>query len=60
VKEERGHRWMRVWQNADRLEQISLKIIEVEFEELNILSWQTMYLFDRLIKSLTAKINNNP
>lgn len=51
---------MRVWQNADRLEQISLKIIEVEFEELNILSWQTMYLFDRLIKSLTAKINNNP
>ena len=124
MKEERGHRWMRVWQNADRLEQVSLKIIakiprynfkmksqidrasnsivanfvegyysgstleylrfpryskrslgelqqhfqsclyrkyisKTEFEELNTLSWRTMYLFDRLIKALNAKMNNN-
>jgi len=113
----KGHQWMRIWQNADRLEELTQKVIklipgnnhklkgqldrasnsitanfvegyysgsipeyirflnygkrslgelhqhfrschirsyitEVEFNALDTLSWQTIYLFDRLIRSL--------
>lgn len=122
MSERQGHRWMRVWQNADRMEQAALKIIKKiprynfklksqidrasnsvvanfvegyysgstleylrfikyskrslgelqqhfqsclyrnyiskgEFDELNTLVWQTMYLIDRLIKSLNKKLS---
>jgi four helix bundle protein len=122
VSEIKGHKWMRVWQNADRLEQLTQKVIKKipafnfrlrsqidrasnsivanfvegyysgstleylrfikygkrslgelqqhfqsclhrkyisgeEFNELNTLCWQTMYLFDRLIRSLNIKID---
>ena len=122
--EMKGHKWMRVWQNADRIEQLALKmskkiprynfrlksqidrasnsiianfvegyysgstleyllrfikygkrslgelqqhfqsclhrkyITNEEFNEMNTLCWQTMYLFDRLIRALNKKIGD--
>ena len=34
-------------------------VSEVEFDQFNKLSWQTMYLIDRLIASLKKKVREN-